>query len=169
MRLIEQGQSMRMRANSVTPELSPNSGKNGTTSRVRLIAFLQCILMTNFITLVDTGSEDTFREMLRIKRAVQASFNTETSFIAAQAAAASKGTEKPTDASAQEAQEAADPMAAMERELNTIGADGARKGGAPAFVASTLNKTNANGIDEGEKEASEIANPDAIVMDEDEF
>ncbi|KGB78042.1 pre-mRNA-splicing factor SYF1 [Cryptococcus deuterogattii 99/473] len=118
---------------------------------------------------IDTGSEDTFREMLRIKRAVQASFNTETSFIAAQAAAASKGTEKPTDASAQEAQEAADPMAAMERELNTIGADGARKGGAPAFVASTLNKTNANGIDEGEKEASEIANPDAIVMDEDEF
>lgn len=118
---------------------------------------------------IDTGSEDTFREMLRIKRAVQASFNTETSFIAAQAAAASKGTEKPTDASAQEAQEAADPMAAMERELNTVSADGARKGGAPAFVASTLNKTNANGIDEGGKEAGEVANPDAIVMDEDEF
>lgn len=26
---------------------------------------------------VDTGSEDTFREMLRIKRSVQAAFNTE--------------------------------------------------------------------------------------------
>lgn len=170
MRLIEQGRSMRMRANSVIPELSPNSGKNGMTSRVRLITFFFSVyLWLIFITLVDTGSEDTFREMLRIKRAVQASFNTETSFIAAQAAAASKGTEKPTDASAQEAHEAADPMAAMERELNTVGVDGARKGGAPAFVASTLNKTNANGIDEGGNEAGEVANPDAIVMDEDEF
>lgn len=131
--------------------------------------FLQCIFMIDFATLVDTGSEDTFREMLRIKRAVQASFNTETSFIAAQAAAASKGTEKPTDTSAQEAQDAADPMAAMERELSAAGADGARKGGAPAFVASTLNKTNANGIDEGGEETGEMANPDAIVMDEDEF
>ncbi|ODO00661.1 pre-mRNA-splicing factor SYF1 [Cryptococcus wingfieldii CBS 7118] len=115
---------------------------------------------------IDTGSEDTFREMLRIKRAVQASFNTETSFIAAQAAAAAKGTEKPTDTSAESAQDAADPMAAMEREL---GDAGAKRSGAPSFVASSLNKTNANGIDEGEEQAGEVANPDAIVMDEDEF
>ncbi|KNZ52319.1 hypothetical protein VP01_361g12 [Puccinia sorghi] len=37
---------------------------------------------------IQHGSEDTFREMLRIKRAVQASFNTETSYLAAKAAAA---------------------------------------------------------------------------------
>nr|ODN91231.1 pre-mRNA-splicing factor SYF1 [Cryptococcus depauperatus CBS 7841] len=43
---------------------------------------------------IDTGSEDTFREMLRIKRAVQASYNTETSFIAAQTAAATKTVEE---------------------------------------------------------------------------
>lgn len=30
--------------------------------------------------LVETGSEDTFREMLRIKRSVQAAFNTEASY-----------------------------------------------------------------------------------------
>ncbi|WVQ79428.1 pre-mRNA-splicing factor SYF1 [Cryptococcus sp. DSM 104549] len=120
---------------------------------------------------IDTGSEDTFREMLRIKRAVQASYNTETSFIAAQAAAASKGLEKPTDASAEEAADAADPMAAMERELAASGGGAAAgKKGGPAFVASTLNKVNANGIDEGEvAEGEEVANPDAIVMDEDEF
>ncbi len=32
---------------------------------------------------IDTGSEDTFREMLRIKRSVQAQFNTDVSYIAA--------------------------------------------------------------------------------------
>ncbi|KAK8849485.1 pre-mRNA-splicing factor SYF1 [Kwoniella newhampshirensis] len=117
---------------------------------------------------IDTGSEDTFREMLRIKRAVQASFNTETSFIAAQAAAASKGTEKPTDAAKESAKDAADPMAAMEREM--AGGAGKKTGG-PAFVASTLNKTNANGISmgEGDEEGGEVANPDAILMDEEDF
>lgn len=111
--------------------------------------------------------------MLRIKRAVQASFNTETSFIAAQAAAAKKGTEKPTDMAKAAAKDAADPMAAMERDLPADGANGRK--GAPAFVASTLTKQNAHGIDEGaqagdadEGEGGE-KNPDAIVMDEDEF
>ncbi|KAA1121218.1 pre-mRNA-splicing factor syf1 [Puccinia graminis f. sp. tritici] len=37
---------------------------------------------------IQHGSEDTFREMLRIKRAVQASFNTKTSYLAAKVAAA---------------------------------------------------------------------------------
>ncbi|WWC95357.1 pre-mRNA-splicing factor SYF1 [Kwoniella sp. B9012] len=117
---------------------------------------------------VETGSEDTFREMLRIKRAVQAAFNTETSFIAAQTAAAAKGAEKPTDT----AKDAADPMAAMERELSGTNGAGAgaanKKTGGPAFVASTLKTQNAHGIDQAEDEG-EVANPDAIDMDEDEF
>lgn len=104
--------------------------------------------------------------MLRIKRAVQASYNTESSFIAAQASAARKGTEKPTDQAETAAKDAADPMAAMEREMGNGGAG--KRGIAPAFVASSLNKTNVNGIDEGE--AVEVGeNPDAIQMDEDEF
>ncbi|KAF7311579.1 Pre-mRNA-splicing factor SYF1 [Mycena kentingensis (nom. inval.)] len=37
---------------------------------------------------IETGSEDTFREMLRIKRSVQAQFNTEASYLAAQTIAA---------------------------------------------------------------------------------
>ncbi|ORY34933.1 hypothetical protein BCR39DRAFT_515684 [Naematelia encephala] len=121
---------------------------------------------------VDTGSEDTFREMLRIKRAVQASYNTEGSFIAAQASAARKGTEKPTDSAQLAAKDAADPMAAMERELASSGksAAGGPKVAAPAFVASTLHKTNANGIDESDEvQGGAAANPDAIQMDEDEF
>jgi pre-mRNA-splicing factor SYF1 len=100
--------------------------------------------------------------MLRIKRAVQASYNTENSFIAAQAAAARKGTEKPTDAAALAAKDAADPMAAMERSLAQP-ANGA--------VASTLKQQNVNGIDESVEEAVQeaAANPDAIAIEEDEF
>jgi pre-mRNA-splicing factor SYF1 len=113
--------------------------------------------------------------MLRIKRAVQASFNTENSFIAAQAAAAAKGTEKPTESAKQAAIDAADPMAAMERDMPNGNGNGAGKAsskpaGAPKFVASTQNKINANGIEEAEgAEGGEDANPDAIEVDEDDI
>jgi len=98
--------------------------------------------------------------MLRIKRAVQASFNTENSFIAAQAAAAAKGSEKPTETAKQAAKDAADPMAAMERDMAT-------NGKAPKFVASIQSKINANGIEGGE-EVGDV-NPDAIEVDEDDI
>lgn len=108
--------------------------------------------------------------MLRIKRAVQASFNTENSFIAAQAAAAAKGTEKPTDAAKQAAKDAADPMAAMERDLpNGDGKASSKPAGAPKFVASTQSKINANGIEEAEGADGEETNPDAIQVDEDDM
>lgn len=107
--------------------------------------------------------------MLRIKRAVQASFNTENSFIAAQAAAAAKGSEKPTETAKQAAKDAADPMAAMERDMATTngGSGKAKPPGAPMFVASTQNKINANGIEGGE-EVGDV-NPDAIEVDEDDI
>ncbi|KAL7424970.1 pre-mRNA-splicing factor syf1 [Cryptotrichosporon argae] len=128
---------------------------------------------------IETGSEDTFREMLRIKRAVQASYNTESSFIAAQAAAVQRGGAKPTDAAAAAAKDAADPMAAMEREMSD-GGDGAaapkRAAGAPAFVASTLARPSHPNDDERAAAAAHrvpqetgAANPDAIEMDDDEF
>lgn len=62
---------------------------------------------------IETGSEDTFREMLRIKRSVQAQFNTEASFLAAQALATRKGGAI-VDAGA--AAKPADPMAEAERQ-----------------------------------------------------
>lgn len=126
---------------------------------------------------VDTGSEDTFREMLRIKRSVQASYNTESSFIAAQTAAARKGAangDRPTDTAAAESKDAADPMAGLEREAAAAGAGAAGKarGPAPSFVASTLKKTNANGIDEQEggdvAGNGETVNPEAIDIEDDD-
>jgi pre-mRNA-splicing factor SYF1 len=61
---------------------------------------------------IETGSEDTFREMLRIKRSVQAQFNTEASYLAAQALASRQGVESAEPSPA-------DPMATVEREADT--------------------------------------------------
>lgn len=66
---------------------------------------------------IETGSEDTFREMLRIKRGVQAQFNTEASFLAAQTMAARKGAGA---AGIADAQAAADPMAQAEKQLKDM-------------------------------------------------
>lgn len=72
---------------------------------------------------IETGSEDTFREMLRIKRSVQAQFNTEASYLAAQTLSA-----KQNGGSAEPDAPPADAMAAAEQQA------GAAKG--PAFVAA---------------------------------
>ena len=40
---------------------------------------------------IDAGSEDTFREMLRMKRSMQAQFNVEASYLTTQALAARQG------------------------------------------------------------------------------
>ncbi|KAF8418902.1 hypothetical protein L210DRAFT_967676 [Boletus edulis BED1] len=71
---------------------------------------------------IETGSEDTFREMLRIKRSVQAQFNTEASYLAAQTLSA-----KQNGAPAEPAPPT-DAMAAVEQQAS------ATKG--PAFVAA---------------------------------
>jgi len=70
---------------------------------------------------IETGSEDTFREMLRIKRSVQAQFNTEASYLAAQTLSAKQNGTSEVPSAAQ----AADPMAAAEQQA---------KG--PSFVAA---------------------------------
>ena len=71
---------------------------------------------------IETGSEDTFREMLRIKRSVQAQFNTEASYLAAQTMAARQGMRKPEEV------EVEDAMTAAEKQV------GGDKG--PAFIAA---------------------------------
>jgi pre-mRNA-splicing factor SYF1 len=100
---------------------------------------------------IDTGSEDTFREMLRIKRSVQARFNTEASYLAAQTMVT-----QPKSAGT-EAVEQADSMAAAERQA------GAKAG--PAFVAAKKTAV----VPEGERSAApaaESTNGDAGNADE---
>lgn len=100
---------------------------------------------------IETGSEDTFREMLRIKRSVQAQFNTEVSYIAAQMAA--------RQANGGDADEVlpADAMAAAERQ-----AAGGVNG--PAFVSATQS-TN---VRIQEAEPAQAGNEDEIHISDDE-
>ena len=100
---------------------------------------------------IETGSEDTFREMLRIKRSVQAQFNTATSYLVAQAEATKQGN-RADGAEDAKAAEAADPMAAAEREA------GKPKG--PLFVAPTQSATVT---------AGPVGNSEEIQIDEDDF
>lgn len=104
---------------------------------------------------IETGSEDTFREMLRIKRSVQAQFNTEASYLAAQTMAAKQGTRA---AVAQPAQPA-DPMAAAERETGTT-----------AFVAAKHTTSTGAPPPEGGKapETADTRNEEEIQISDDE-
>ena len=102
---------------------------------------------------IETGSEDTFREMLRIKRSVQAQFNTEASYLAAQTIVARQG------ATLEEEETQADPMAAAERQAN--GAKG------PAFVAARHGGMNPAVTTEDVVPPSQ-ANDDEIHISDDE-
>lgn len=94
---------------------------------------------------VQHGNEDTYKEMLRIKRSVQAQFNTDVNFIASQALARQQRPDIPREA------ESGDAMSTLEKQAQ-----------APqGFVAAST----------GPKlpipaEVSSAANPDAIDIDD---
>lgn len=67
---------------------------------------------------IETGSEDTFREMLRIKRSVQAQFNTEASYLAAQAMATRTSNGKDEG---EQQEDQSDPMARVEKDAGGKG------------------------------------------------
>ena len=94
---------------------------------------------------VNHGNEDTFKEMLRIKRSVQAQYNTDVNFIASQALARSQ-----QNPGGQEGDDDEDAMAALEQARAPIG-----------FVPSSTGPQGGN-----VKDAAVLAvNPDAIDVD----
>ncbi|MCJ1311323.1 pre-mRNA-splicing factor syf1 [Agyrium rufum] len=107
---------------------------------------------------VQHGNEDTFKEMLRIKRSVQAQYNTDVNFIASQALARSQM--KP-DAEAngdgeEGSDDRADAMAALEREAK-----------APmGFVAASTGPEGGN--ISRQQESAPMANPDALDIEIDD-
>lgn len=105
---------------------------------------------------IETGSEDTFREMLRIKRSVQAQFNTAASYLAAKVEASMAG-----NAAAMAAEEE-DNAARKGAGVDPMAAADAAKSKGPSFVASTQNPVVVP--DEGP-----VANVDEIQIDDDEF
>jgi len=99
---------------------------------------------------IQHGNEDTFKEMLRIKRSVQAQYNTDVNFIASQALA--RGQQKPADSAGEEDLEDKDgAMEALEREAR-----------APqGFVAASTGPIGGN----ADAAPAVAANPDAIDLD----
>jgi pre-mRNA-splicing factor SYF1 len=94
---------------------------------------------------VNHGNEDTFKEMLRIKRSVQAQYNTDVNFIASQALARSQ--QQP---GGEENEEDEDAMAALDQARAPVG-----------FVPSSTGPQGGN-----TNEAIVVAaNPDAIDVD----
>lgn len=96
---------------------------------------------------VQHGNEDTYKEMLRIKRSVQAQYNTDVNFIASQALARSRG--QPDDAEEEDGD--ADAMAALEQARAPVG-----------FVAASTGPQGGN-----IREPEPATNPDAIDLDDD--
>ncbi|KAL1855437.1 pre-mRNA-splicing factor syf1 [Paecilomyces lecythidis] len=108
---------------------------------------------------VQHGNEDTFKEMLRIKRSVQAQYNTDVNFIASQAIARSQQRAQEGIPETEEEKEQADAMAALERQAR-----------APmGFVAASTGPEGGNRPPPAGKEPQPAApvNPDAINLDED--
>ncbi|EON60805.1 pre-mRNA-splicing factor syf1 [Coniosporium apollinis CBS 100218] len=107
---------------------------------------------------VQHGNEDTFREMLRIKRSVQAQYNTDVNFIASQALARSQAMAADgTNGDTADAQENADAIAALERQAR-----------APqGFVAASTGPEGGNRPDAAPKAVA--ANPDAIDVDDEDL
>lgn len=107
---------------------------------------------------VQHGNEETFKEMLRIKRSVQAQYNTDVNFIASQALARSQ--QRPEDGANGDAEghptEQADAMAALERQAR-----------APVGFVAASTGPQAGNIPEADKSAL-AANPDALDVDLDD-
>jgi len=108
---------------------------------------------------VQHGNEDTFKEMLRIKRSVQAQYNTDVSFIASQAVARQQALQAQGpdgDAGGDAGVDVADAMAALERQAR-----------APVgFVAASTGPQGGNAV-KVEASAAPV-NPEAIDIDVDD-
>ncbi|KAM0279814.1 hypothetical protein ACHAQH_004365 [Verticillium albo-atrum] len=97
---------------------------------------------------VQHGNEDTFKEMLRIKRSVQAQFNTDVNFIASQALARSQ--RRPEDATDVDT---VDAMAALERQARApagfvAASDGPKVSGSAEPAASNPDAIDIDDVDE---------------------
>jgi pre-mRNA-splicing factor SYF1 len=100
---------------------------------------------------VQHGNEDTFKEMLRIKRSVQAQYNTDVNFIASQALARSQQ-QANTDDVNDDGEDRADAMASLERDAR-----------APqGFVPASTGPLPGGSVDK----VLVAANPDTIDVDD---
>ncbi|XP_031570615.1 pre-mRNA-splicing factor SYF1-like [Actinia tenebrosa] len=108
------------------------------------------------------GNEDTFREMLRIKRSVQAQFNTQVNFMSAQMLAAAVG----KGAGADEGDETTDEMRRLEQQVLAV-AEQAKKEALQPKEKVLFVRGETTG-DDNELAASKTTNPEEIDIDDDD-
>ncbi|KAL1976058.1 hypothetical protein VTN31DRAFT_4450 [Thermomyces dupontii] len=114
---------------------------------------------------VQHGNEDTFKEMLRIKRSVQAQYNTDVHFIASQAIARSQQQRAASEGVAErQDSERADAMAALERQARAPAGFVAASTGPEGGTQTAAQQTK-------EKKAAPPANvnPDAIDLEDEDM
>ncbi|SPO28054.1 related to SYF1 - member of the NineTeen Complex involved in splicing [Ustilago trichophora] len=113
---------------------------------------------------IETGSEDTFREMLRIKRSVQAQFNTDVSYIAASAVTSAQRSQAQaqSNGAANDGEDASDPMARVEAASKPATAR------QPAFVAATTAASGARAADSTNGDGSENKNAEVVGGDDED-
>lgn len=108
---------------------------------------------------VQHGNEDTFKEMLRVKRSVQAQYNTDVNFVASQALARiqkqeQNGGDDARDSGGAVTDDKTDAMAALERQARApIG-----------FVAASTGPVGGN-IQQQEQPPAVVTNPDALDVE----
>ena len=109
---------------------------------------------------IQHGNEDTFKEMLRIKRSVQAQYNTDVNFIASQALARGQAKESAAAAAGggDDGQEKKDAMEALEKQVR------APQGFVPA-TSTTSSSAGPTKAAAAAAAAPATANPDAIDLD----
>jgi pre-mRNA-splicing factor SYF1 len=119
------------------------------------------------------GNEDTFREMLRIKRSVQTKYNTQVNFLSAQLMASESGdnTSSSVAAMTQAPTTAAAPivllndMQALESQILAQEATRSAPPGGIRFVSSSSNALN---VPPQSEMLSSKANPDEILLESEE-
>lgn len=110
------------------------------------------------------GNEDTMREMLRIKRSIQATFNTQVNFMSAQMLAASK---QPSGTASDAGGTGMDDMKLLEQRAQVMAAEA--EADKPKLKKDILFvRGSAKAGDEELAEAIRTANPEEINIDEDD-
>lgn len=111
---------------------------------------------------VHHGNEDTFREMLRIKRSVQARYNTQVNFMSSQMLAASQAMSDSTTGTS------IDDMEKLEKQAQTL-AEEAKKNQATITTKRDVLFVRGEATEEENlEEMVRTANPEEITIDEDD-
>ena len=146
------------------PRVAPDFWQVTLTSRWHVDVFLNSIPCSRQVWKefeIRHGNEDTMREMLRIKRSVQATYNTQVNMMSAQMLAQATQAEPTPTAPVQDSMKLLDEAANQQQTAPSAPKPLARPGSNIMFVRGDAQPSST-------KEVAAAANPDEIDIDDDE-